>query len=83
MIMREKLVELLMETFPNASGDREYYVYCAYELIANGVTVHKNGKWVVENEASIRCSECCFNRVSIKMPMDYCPICGAHMRTGG
>ena len=39
----------------------------------------KKGKWVVENEYSIRCSECCFNRAQIKMPMDYCPHCGARM----
>lgn len=30
-----------------------------------------HGRWVVENETSIRCSECCFNRASIKMPLDY------------
>ena len=39
----------------------------------------KHGKWVVENEESIRCSECCFNRANIKMPLDYCPNCGAKM----
>ena len=38
-----------------------------------------NGRWMVENEDSIRCSECCFNRATIKMPMDYCPLCGADM----
>ena len=38
-----------------------------------------HGRWIVENETSIRCSECCFNRASIKMPMDYCPNCGAKM----
>ena len=39
-----------------------------------------HGRWVVENEESIRCSGCCFNRASIKMPLDYCPNCGADMR---
>lgn len=39
----------------------------------------KHGRWVVENEESIRCSECCFNRASIKIPLDYCPNCGARM----
>lgn len=39
-----------------------------------------HGRWIVENEESIRCSECCFNRATIKMPMDYCPNCGADMR---
>ena len=38
-----------------------------------------HGRWLVENEASIRCSECCFNRASIKMPLNYCPMCGAKM----
>ena len=38
-----------------------------------------HGRWIVENEASIRCSECCFNRASIKMPLNYCPMCGAKM----
>jgi rubrerythrin len=38
-----------------------------------------HGRWIVENEESIRCSECCFNRATIKMPMDYCPNCGAKM----
>lgn len=36
-------------------------------------------KWEMENEASIRCTNCCFNRASIKMPLDYCPSCGAKM----
>lgn len=40
-------------------------------------TVH--GYWIVESESSIRCSECCFNRAAIKVPMDYCPHCGATM----
>ena len=42
-----------------------------------------HGRWIVENEASIRCSECCFNRASIKIPMDYCPNCGAKMDGDG
>lgn len=36
-------------------------------------------KWEIENEASIRCTNCYFNRASIKMPLDYCPVCGAKM----
>jgi hypothetical protein len=38
------------------------------------------GEWIVESEHSIRCSECCFNRAAIKMPLDYCPNCGANMK---
>ena len=45
--MREKLIELLMETFPNASGDRGYYACCADELIANDVTVQR---WIPVTE---------------------------------
>ena len=45
--MREKLIELLMETFPNASGDRGYYSCCADELIANGVTIQQ---WIPVTE---------------------------------
>ena len=41
-----------------------------------------HGQWIVENETSIRCSECCFNRASIKMPLNYCPMCGAKMVGG-
>ena len=51
--------------------------------IVNAPTVDaepvRHGKWIVENEESIRCSECCFNRANIKMPLDYCPKCGAKM----
>lgn len=42
----------------------------------------KHGRWVVENEESIRCPNCCFNRASIKMPLNYCPNCGAKMVGG-
>ena len=42
-----------------------------------------HGRWIVENEESIRCSGCCFNRATIKMPMDYCPNCGAKMDGDG
>lgn len=33
--------------------------------------------WLVESEDSVRCSCCCFNRSSIKIPLDFCPRCGA------
>ncbi len=42
-----------------------------------------HGRWIVENEVSVRCSECCFNRASIKMPLNYCPNCGAKMDGDG
>lgn len=37
----------------------------------------KHGYWRKVDEYRIDCSECCFNRVKIKMPLDYCPSCGA------
>lgn len=39
----------------------------------------KSSQWIIESEQSIRCPECCFNRASIKMPLDYCPMCGTYM----
>lgn len=47
----EKLIELLMGTFPNASGDRGYYACCVDELIANGARIPvfcKDCKWFME-----------------------------------
>lgn len=38
------------------------------------------GRWVVENEDSIRCPECCYNRARIKHPLNFCPECGCDMR---
>lgn len=48
------------------------------EPIVDAVEV-VHGRWMKENEESIRCSECCFNRASIKIPLDYCPNCGSKM----
>ena len=52
----------------------------AIKALAPEPVVH--GEWIVEHEGSIRCSECCFNRAHIKMPMDFCPNCGAKMDGG-
>ena len=66
--------------------------YCAginwgRNTIADAPTVDAvevvHGRWVVENEESIRCPNCCFNRASIKMPLNYCPYCGAKMDGDG
>ena len=54
-------------------------VICDSFVKAADVVEVVHGRWVVENEESIRCSECCFNRASIKIPLDYCPNCGARM----
>lgn len=56
---------------------------CKLKIRQNGAWVELApvipAKWHVENESSIRCTNCCFNRVSIKMPLNYCPMCGAKM----
>lgn len=40
----------------------------------------REGYWIVENECSIRCSVCSFNRWRIKQPINYCPNCGAKVQ---
>ena len=62
-------------------------IHTACKVIDDAPTIEaepvKHGKWVVEHKESIRCSECCFNRANIKMPMDFCPNCGAKMDRKG
>ena len=70
--------------------DTVYGADCAYfdvdgfaianEIYEAGYRKQIEGEWIVESEHSIRCSECCFNRAAIKMPLDYCPNCGAKMK---
>lgn len=47
----------------------------ADHLIANGVTVQKQGEWEFHNTA-YRCSEC---KAGFMMPVPYCWSCGAKM----
>ena len=60
----------------------EYDVKLIDEIPMADVAEVTHGKWIIENETSIRCSECCFNRASIKMPLNYCPMCGTKMVGG-
>ena len=83
----EKLVKLLDEFNRDLrpyAGETKYTIWdnhmdLAKYLTDNDVRQIVHAKWIVENETSIRCSECCFNRSSIKMPLNYCPMCGAKM----
>jgi hypothetical protein len=81
MTDREKLIELMMKTFPNVSGDRGYYACCSDELIANGVTVQKKGEWIKDEIISEHygwfCSKCCTHFLERTA---YCSWCGADMR---
>lgn len=80
---REKLQKLVLQAtreWFKLMTDVPLSYYIAEWLLLNNLTFVVHGRWVVENEESIRCSECCFNRASIKMPLDYCPNCGADMR---
>ena len=60
----------------------EYDAKLIDEIPVSDVADVVHGQWIVENETSIRCSECCFNRASIKIPLNYCPMCGAKMVGG-
>lgn len=69
---------------PRSGGKTLAMIHSAIRhIVDNAPTVIaepvRHGKWIVENEESIRCSECCFNRANIKMPLDYCPNCGTKM----
>ena len=76
MDVREKLVELLERAFESFIDDP----YCipderefADHLIANGVTVQKHGRSLLDG----RCSECLENPLTTHKT--YCPSCGAKM----
>ena len=79
----------LTDVYRIIAGHSDYHgddILAALTCIAEGKEVgpvrpikNKHGKWIIENKDSIRCPNCCFNRASIKMPMDYCPNCGLKM----
>ena len=83
---REKLIELIekwnKDEFAISYASDELADY----LIANGVVVQKQGKWVLK-ETLVRspfaknayCSECYEETPSL---LNYCPNCGAFMRKG-
>ena len=82
MDFQEKLVELL-KTSPKRDG-------CIYiedlsdHLIANGVTVQKQGEWVYDHWCEFRCSVCgeFSNSKPYRGKENYCPNCGAKMNGG-
>ena len=58
----------------------------ADNLIANGVTIQRVGRWVLEREPNgkpycFHCSVCDddFHHIGIMVAYDYCPNCGAKM----
>lgn len=60
------------------------YEEAAEDLIANGVTVPKRGRWVW-NGKHWECSNCRHDRLhDLVLGLDaaYCPYCGADMREG-
>ena len=71
MDVMEKLVELLCSNSLHRDGVTMYDV--ADHLIANGVTVQKHGRWLLDG----RCSECLENPLTTHKT--YCPSCGAKM----
>lgn len=79
MGVREKLVELIGSTeYGNGSlvgknFQKGFIEKIASNLIANGVTVQKHGRWLLDG----RCSECLENPLTTHKT--YCPGCGAKM----
>ena len=79
MDVREKLVELIeqsgacFECFPVGDYGQKQIEKIANHLIANGVTVQKHGRWLLDG----RCSECLENPLTTHKT--YCPSCGAKM----
>lgn len=74
-----ELLQILPITVFNADYDKSYRdaISMAIEALSNE---RPKGRWVVENEDSIRCPECCYNRAKIKHPLNFCPECGCDMR---
>lgn len=84
MISREKainLLHILPVTVFEADYDKPFRdaIFMAIEALSHE---RPKGRWVVENEESIRCPECCYNRARIEYPMNFCPECGCDMRGG-
>ena len=94
---RERLIELLSENFVEYSNVQLIAGNCkisaitldadkmADHLIANGVVVQKQGKWIAVPSSDMvtgkayECSECKKMRFGSFKP-NYCPNCGADMR---
>lgn len=88
MGVREKLVELFINTIGLTPTDAEIY---ANDFIAHGVTVQKCGYWVSLTDcanAGVYCSVChkkvykedyAWCNKKNKLRSEYCPHCGAKM----
>ena len=89
--MRDKLTELIYEHYLETnyglcdecggSSGHNAAVQIADNLIANGVTVQRQGHWVHDIYNSYGCSECGEREtMSHRKLKKYCPHCGADMR---
>ena len=62
-----------------ARGLSEFLYDEGCRIVPEGKWLVPEAEWIIESSTSIRCSNCCYNRVSIKMPLDHCPMCGARI----
>ena len=75
--MRDRLIELIQ----NAVGGcaRHWAEVISDHLLANGVIVQAQGRWVTEGKI-FYCSNCRFTRnIEVYINHRYCPHCGAKM----
>lgn len=80
--MRDRLVELLNETF-DAQYTKSVLItaeHTADHLIENGAIVRKRAKWIYATDCYL-CSVCAGKRFNLLLGTDaeYCPYCGAKM----
>lgn len=81
--MRDRLIEILLDgvTFTDEYKfpARKQAEYVADRLLANGVIVQVQGRWVTEGKI-FYCSNCRFTRnIEVYINHRYCPHCGAKM----
>lgn len=87
MKVRDRIIDLITSGNIMAFGRPESFVeIIADNLIANGVTIQRVGRWVLEREPNgkpycFHCSVCDddFHHIGIMVAYDYCPNCGAKM----
>ena len=77
-------LENLVDYYLGHSNGAEHYAFGVMRgelrvAPAADVVEVKHSYWRIVDEHRIDCPECCFNRVNIKMPLNYCPNCGAKM----
>lgn len=83
MTNREKLIELLKDSPSLDALDDDGYAMGADHLIANGVTIQKQGRWIIRSSGKgnyatnwAECSEC---NVCGSPQWKVCPVCEAKM----